>query len=110
MQQTLGAQEGLTVGKQVQRKDYFYKCNDQPIASHCNSPLCRTRKYGFGANGGTPSFSNVTKPDSEPTIWFLDVEGGSLEVETDDLLNQNRLQRKCMDALNKTIKKVKESV
>ena len=39
MQPPLGAQEVLTVGKQVQRKDYFYKCNDQPIASHCNSPL-----------------------------------------------------------------------
>ena len=48
MQPPLGAQEVLTVGKQVQRKDYFYKCNDQPIASHCNSPLCRTRKFGIG--------------------------------------------------------------
>ena len=43
MQPPLGAQEVLTVGKQLQRKDYFYRCNDQPIASHCNSPLCRTR-------------------------------------------------------------------
>ena len=110
MQPPLGAQEVLTVGKQVQRKDYFYKCNDQPIASHCNSPLCRTRKYGIGANDGTPLFSNLTKQDSEPPIWFLDVEGGRLELETDDLLNQNRFQRKCMDALNKIPQKVKENV
>ena len=104
MQPPLGAQEVLTIGKQVQRKDYFYKCNDQPIASHCNSPLCRTRKFGIGANGGTPLFSNLTKQDSDPPIWFLDVEGGRLELETDDLLNQNRFQRKCMDALNWTDK------
>jgi hypothetical protein len=110
MQPPLGAQEVLTVGKQVQRKDYFYKCNDQPIASHCNSPLCRTRKFGIGANGGTPLFSNLTKQDSDPPIWFLDVEGGRLELETDDLLNQNRFQRKCMDALNKIPQKVKENV
>ena len=110
MQPPLGAQEVLTIGKQLQRKDYFYKCNDQPIASHCNSPLCRTRKFGIGANGGTPLFSNLTKQDSDPPIWFLDVEGGRLELETDDLLNQNRFQRKCMDALNKIPPKVKENV
>jgi|TARA_R100001143_G_scaffold18039_1_gene19779 hypothetical protein len=110
MQPPLGAQEVLTIGKQLKRKDYFYRCNDQPIASHCNSPLCRTRKHGIGANGGTPLFSNLTKQDSEPPIWFLDVEGGRLELETDDLLNQNRFQRKCMDALNKIPPKVKENV
>ena len=110
MQPPLGAQEVLTIGKQLKRKDYFYRCNDQPIASHCNSPLCRTRKHGIGANGGTPLFSNLTKQDSDPPIWFLDVEGGRLELETDDLLNQNRFQRKCMDALNKIPPKVKENV
>ena len=110
MQPPLGAQEVLTVIKQLKRKDYFYKCNDQPIASHCNSPLCRTRKYGIGANGGTPLFSNLTKQDSDPPIWFLDVEGGRLELETDDLLNQNRFQRKCMEALNKIPPKVKDNV
>lgn len=46
MQPPLGAQEVLTISKQVQKKDYFYRCNDQPISSHCNSPLCRTRKFG----------------------------------------------------------------
>ena len=110
MQPPLGAQEVLTIGKQLQRKDYFYRCNDQPIASHCNSPLCRNRKHGIGDNGGTPLFSNLTKQDSDPPIWFLDVEGGRLELETDDLLNQNRFQRKCMDALNKIPPKVKENV
>jgi hypothetical protein len=110
MQPPLGAQEVLTVGKQLKRKDYFYRCNDQPIVSHCNSPLCRTRKYGIGADGGTPLFSNLTKQNSDPPIWFLDVEGGRLELETDDFLNQNRFQRKCMDALNKIPPKVKENV
>ena len=38
------------------------------------------------------------------------MEGGRLELETDDLLNQNRFQRKCMDSLNKIPQKVKENV
>ena len=110
MQPTLSSQEVLGVVKQLKKKDYFYRCNDQPIASHCNSPLCRTRKYGIGASGGTPLFSNLSKQNSDPPIWFLDVEGGRLELETEELLNQNRFQRKCMDALNLIPPKVKENV
>ena len=106
----LSAQEVLTVTKQVQRKDYFYKCNDQPISGHCNSPLCRTRKFGIGASGGTPLFSNLTKQNSDPPIWFLDVEGGRLELETEELLNQTRFQRKCMDHLNIIPPKVRDNV
>lgn len=110
MSPPLVAQEVLTIIKQVQKKDYFYRCNDQPIAGHCNSTVCRTRKFGIGSSGGTPQFSNLTKQNSDPPIWFLDVEGGRLELETDDLLNQNRFQRKCMDALNIIPPRVKDNV
>ena len=110
MQPTLSSQEVLGVVKQLKKKDYFYRCNDQPIASHCNSPLCRTRKYGVGASGGAPLFSNLSKQNSDPPIWFLDVEGGRLELETEELLNQTRFQRKCMDALNLIPPKVRENV
>jgi len=110
MHPPLGAQEVLTITKQLQRKDYFYRCDDQPIASHCNSPLCRTKKYGVGAAGGTPLFSNLTKQNSDPPIWFLDVEGGRLELETEELLNQTKFQRKCMDHLNTIPPKVRENI
>ena len=110
MQPPLSAQEVLSVAKQLQKKDYFYKCNDQPISSFCNSPLCRTRKFGVGASGGTPLFSNLTKQNSDPPIWFLDVEGGRLELETEELLNQTKFQRKCMDSLNIIPPKVRDNV
>ena len=105
----LSASEVLGIAKQLHKKDYFYKCNDQPIAGHCNSPLCRTRKFGVGASGGTPLFSNLTKQNSDPPIWFLDVEGGRLELETEELLNQTRFQRKCMDSLNIIPPKVRDA-
>ena len=109
MQPPLSSQEVLAVAKQLQKKDYFYKCNDQPISGHCNSPVCRTRRYGIGNSGGMPLFSNLTKQDSEPPVWFLDVENGRLELETEELLNQVRFQRKCMDALNTLPPKLRET-
>ena len=48
-----------------------------------------------------PMFGTLSKFESDPPIWFLDVEDGRLELETEDLQNQQRFQRKCMNALNR---------
>lgn len=100
MQPPLGASEILTLIKTLNRKEYNYRCNEQPIVNHCNSALCRTKKYGIGSTGGMPQFGTLSKYESDPPIWFLDVEDGRLELETDDLQNQLRFQRKCMNTLN----------
>ena len=100
MKPPLGAQEVLTVIKALNNKEYHYKCNDQPIASHCNSSVCRTAEHGVGSSGGLPQFGNLQKQDSMPPIWFLDVEGLRLELTTEELQNQTKFQRRCMEALN----------
>ena len=46
-----------TVIKQLQKKDYFYRCDDQPINAHCDKVLCRERKYGVGPTGVTSDLS-----------------------------------------------------
>ena len=88
------------VAKQVQRKDYAYKCNDAPINSHCNKELCRTRKFGIGAAVAGATIANLRKYNSTPPVWFMDVNGEPLELDTDALMNQMTFQRACMEQLN----------
>ena len=104
----LAASEVLTIIKQLRTKDYNYKCNDQPICSHCNSGLCKTRKYGISPSAAIPSFGSLTKQNSNPPVWFLDVEVNRLEMSTEDLQNQTRFQRVCMEAINKMPPKMSE--
>lgn len=86
--------------KSLNKKDYMYACSKAPLKPHCNSQLCRSRKYGVGNNGGLPTLSNLTKFDSDPPIWFVDVEGMRIELSTDDLQSQARFQKRCMEKLN----------
>jgi hypothetical protein len=88
------------VAKQVQRKDYAYKCNDAPINAHCNKELCRTRKFGVGALVSGATIANLRKYNSTPPVWFMDVNGEPLELDTDALMNQMTFQRACTDQLN----------
>jgi hypothetical protein len=104
----LAASEVLIIIKQLKTKDYNYKCNDQPISSHCNSGVCKTRKYGISPATAMPSFGSLTKQNSNPPVWFLDVESNRLEMSTEDLQNQTRFQRVCMEAVNKMPPKMSE--
>ena len=87
--------------KQLGRKDYKYKCKDAPINAFCNSGLCRTRKHGIGAHGpDAPQLSALSKYNSEPPLWFLDVNGKRVELDTESLFNQVAFQKACVEKLN----------
>jgi hypothetical protein len=88
------------VAKQLEKKDYVYKCSDAPINAHCNKTLCLTRKHGVGAAVQGAVIANLRKYNSTPPVWFVDVNGEPLEMDTDALLNQATFQRSCMEQLN----------
>jgi hypothetical protein len=97
----LGLNEVQIVVKQLAKKEYFYKCKDAPLNSFCNSGVCRTRKHGIGANGpDTPEMGSLSKYNSEPPLWFLDVNSKRIELETDSLFNQLAFQKACIEKIN----------
>lgn len=88
--------------KSLRKKDYEYKCKDEPMRSHCDSILCRRRK--FGVTGGTssimPVITSIKKMNSDPPVWFLDVEGVKIECSTDDLQDWRRFQKLLINRLH----------
>lgn len=88
------------VTQQVKKKDYSYKCSDAPINAYCNKELCQTRKYGIGSAVQNASVANLRKYNSTPPVWFLDVNGEPLELDTEGLMNQANFQKACMEQLN----------
>lgn len=88
------------VSKQLQKKDYAYRCKDAPIAAYCNAELCRTRKFGVGAAVASSVIANLRKYNSIPPVWFMDVNGEPLELDTEALMSQAAFQRACVEQLN----------
>ena len=96
------------VVKQLNRKSYAYKCSDAPINAHCNKQLCMTRKFGIGAAAAGATVANLRKYNSTPPVWFMDVNGEPLELDTDALMQQTAFQKACLEQLNfmpQTLKK-----
>lgn len=95
----LPSEEVMSVIRSLEKKDYEYRCKDQPIASYCNSVLCRARKFGVGGSNMYPTIGGLSKLESEPPIWFLDIEDQRLELTTDELLNYRSFQKVAAEAL-----------
>ena len=56
--------------------------------------------FNVGGNQGSPTFSSLAKLDTDPPLWFLSVSDRRLELTTEQLQNQMRFQRVCMEQLN----------
>jgi hypothetical protein len=97
----LALREVDVVIKQLKKKEYFYKCNDQPIASFCNKEICKTRKFGVGEGNATVDIGSLTKINGDPPIWIMTVDGERLELSTDALHSQTFFQKACISQINK---------
>jgi len=96
--------------KSLERKDYQYKCKDQPMQSHCDAMQCRSRKFGVGAGGTYPQIQHISKLNSEPPLWFVDVEGAKIPMSTEDLQNYHRFHRLCMEYVHKSFAIISQNV
>ena len=96
----LPASEVLTLIKTLSKKEYNYKCSDEPIRSYCNRNKCLTCKHGVGDAHGAPTFSSLAKLGTKPPLWFMSIDDRRIELTTEQLQNQIKFQRVCMEQLN----------
>lgn len=89
--------------KSLERKDFFYKCDDVPCRTHCNKDVCRTCQFGIGQEGaGVPVKGSLTVYTSQPPIYFLDMEGfGRICISSKELINQNAFREACIIQLQR---------
>jgi hypothetical protein len=105
MQPALLMSEVLGTIKSISKKDYAYQCHQQPLVSHCNSALCRTRKFGVGGGNGNgtsgrfPTLEGLIKIATEPPLWVWTIEGKKVQLTTNELQNPIEFQKRCMETI-----------
>ena len=105
----LPSDEVAGVVRSLGRRDYHYKCKEEPMVSHCDSLTCRSRRHGVGEGQALLVISGLSKLDTNPPIWFVDVEDRRIEATTEQLQNYQLFHRLCMDRLNRAYGAVKQA-
>ena len=110
MKPPLSSEEVMSCQKSLSKKEYEYTCKNEPMCSHCDTMVCRTRKFGVGDEGNFPIISSMSKLDTRPVIWFVDVMGRRLEMSTEQLQNYHLFQRLCMDECDHMFQPMKQGM
>ena len=84
--------------KQADKKDWGYKCKDQPMCSFCNKSKCRIRKYGVGDSNVVTDIGNVIQyGDNEDTIYHVTVnQEKTIGCTVEELYDQHKFRKKCL--------------
>ena len=94
MDPPLRSQQVQKTIRQHERKDYQYKCKDQPMCAVCSPLQCRARQYGIG-NSFEHQVSDLTKFESDESTWFLNIDGRRLKLSTEQLYDQHKFRKAC---------------
>ena len=86
----------------VGKREYLYKCQEDPCASLCDRSTCMTRKYGIAAGESPdfPEFTEIRKFDTEPVKWEIVVGGKTLVTSTTELFVYRALRMRLMETLH----------
>lgn len=92
------------------RRDYRYKCKEEPCRSLCNSNVCVNRKHGITPDeknemtlGKPPEFNNLRKITTDPVKWLLAVDGKDIILSTIELMEYKRVREAVADRLTRLI-------
>jgi hypothetical protein len=85
----------------VGKKDYLYKCKLEPIVSFCNSKVCSKREFGVGDNVPPPEITGISKYPSDPPLYFVNIDGLSVEVDDITLHDPEKFSVACMNQISK---------
>lgn len=108
----------VTVINSLRKKDYLYKCKENPCVDFCNKKICRDREFGIGKNEGY--FSSVEcgqlyqyKIQSPYYEWEVRLQGQEefkkLRFKTEDeIIKQDAFLRLCMRELYELPSKLKQ--
>lgn len=96
--------------RSASRKNYGYKCKDQPICQACDKEVCKTRDFGVGkVSNRDPGlvFGKLTKLETDPPAWIWIVNDARVDLTTEQLLDQRAFQVRVVEVLNKIPDSVK---
>lgn len=99
----LGPRELRQIGASVSKREYRYKCREEPCAGLCNRDLCKTRPQGITADderaNEVPLIESVQQVIATPVRWRLMVKGKEIELTTAELFDYAAVRRAVAERL-----------
>lgn len=113
----LGNQEARKVIRSASRRDYQYKCGEEPCKSLCDRKVCVTREFGISSDeakalesyDSLPVFTDLIEYQSDPPRWGIHVNGKLIaNIPTVVLRDPNAMGTLVFEQLKINIPKISQ--
>lgn len=107
----LPQQELRAILGSVHKRDYQYKCREEPCRSFCQREVCKKRDFGItdkdAAANEVPLIDRVEKVIATPVRWDLTIKGRVVSVTTGELFNYEAVRQKVGEVLHIVLPRLK---
>lgn len=111
----LGSREVEALIKSLENRQYQYKCDEEPLCSHCDRKTCLTLPYGIGNkpweddnNFDEITVGNLRKILTDPPTYILEVNGRDLHLESDQFRSFDKLRKRVFEIHDAVIRPIKQ--
>lgn len=112
---SLGSRELEALIKSLETRQYQYKCDQEPLCSHCDRKTCLTLPYGVGNkpwedenNFDEITVGNLRKIITDPPTYILEVNGKDLHLNSDEFRDFGKLRRRIFEIQDMVIRPIKQ--
>ena len=109
----LASAEVQNVIKSLSRKEtYGFTCEQPPIAPICSRGICLTRRHGIqpgSDNSASVQIDGIRKLMTVPPIYFVDIEGKTIQLSSKELYDQRLFSLRTMEAMDRVPTRMKEA-
>jgi len=93
----------------IRKRDYTYRCNEEPCSGLCDKDVCLTRKYGMlqdeldAINQIVGEFTDLKKIMTDPPKWEISFKGRIVMISTTSLMDFNKLRMSVLEQLTEIL-------
>lgn len=119
-EQPLSNKEVKTLLTSVGRRDYKYRCKEEPCRSFCQSKVCLTRQFGIkpsddpevGDSAGMimMEITGLTQVLTEPPVWYVRLAGldQPIKVSTEQLDSPRKMKTAILGQAGRAVYPMKD--
>jgi hypothetical protein len=96
------------------RREYRYRCKEEPCRALCKSSICVRRKFGITPEekselelGKDPNFQKLEKMKTDPPRWILYIDGSVVSLTTPEVMDYRRVREAVAEILTKLVPPMK---
>lgn len=100
-----------TIISSHKKKEYSYKCLNEPISSLCEKAVCRARRFGIGGEEVSElSYEDFIQYDTDPPYYEWVINGKSLKFYSEEsIIMQRQFRNLCFRVLHILPARLKET-